>query len=235
MRYPGLITGPQKNVGEQEYGWDYGRMSIDGKKSIDPMLNLGCYTLGYGRMAIMNYVHNNMCIKPEVAENFFDAQPIKLNNATWKLAKMLKGITGYRSIFSLSGSDAMEGAVKLASAYQQQVGQHQRNGIVTFKDSYHGSTLLTQSMGDSMLNDPYTMKPYQNILRLPVDFYVDHYDWDSIMCVVVETCPYANGIKPHSERFWNNISQIQKKGVIIIVDDIMTGGGKTGNLSLIHI
>ena len=31
---------------------------------------------------------------------------------------MLKGITGYRSIFALSGSDAVEGAVKLASAYQ---------------------------------------------------------------------------------------------------------------------
>ena len=37
MRYPGLIPGKQKNVGEQEYGWDYGRMTLDGKKYIDPM------------------------------------------------------------------------------------------------------------------------------------------------------------------------------------------------------
>ena len=230
MRYPGLIPGKQKNVGDQTFGWNYGRMDNDGKKYIDPMLNFGCYTLGYGRTQIMNYVHNNMCIKPEVAENFFDTQPIKLNNATWKLAKMLKGLTGYRSIFSLSGSDAVEGAVKLASAYQKQIGQPQRNGIVTFKGSYHGSTALTQSMGDGLFNDPfYTTKPYPNILRLPVDFYVDHYNWDNVMCVVVESCPYSNGIKPHSERFWNNIIQIQKKGVLLIVDDIMTGGGKTGN------
>ena len=41
MKYPGLITGKQKNVGGQEYGWDYGRMTLDGKKYIDPMLNLG--------------------------------------------------------------------------------------------------------------------------------------------------------------------------------------------------
>ena len=142
MRYPGLIPGKQKNVGDQTFGWNYGRMDNDGKKYIDPMLNFGCYTLGYGRTKIMNYVHNNMFIKPEVAENFFDTQPIKLNNATWKLAKMLKGLTGYRSIFSLSGSDAVEGAVKLASAYQKQIGQPQRNGIVTFKGSYHGSTCL---------------------------------------------------------------------------------------------
>ena len=124
MKYPGLIPGTQKNVGQQEYGWDYGRMDLDGRKYVDPMLNFGCYTLGYGRMQIMNYVRDNMCIKPEIGENFFESQPLKLNNCTWKLAKMLKGITGYRSIFSLSGSDAVEGAVKLASAYQKEVGQH---------------------------------------------------------------------------------------------------------------
>ena len=73
--------------------------------------------------------------------------------------------------------------------------------------------MLTQSMGDGLFNDPfYTMDPYHNILRLPVDFDLDHYNWDTVMCVVVESCPYVNGIKPHSERFWNNISQIQRAG-----------------------
>ena len=133
MRYPGLIPGKQKNVGEQEYGWCYGRMTLDGKKYIDPMLNFGCYTLGYGRMQIMNYVRDNMCIKPEIGENFFDNQPLKLNNCAWKLAKILKGITGYRSIFALSGSDAVEGAVKLASAYQSLT--NKRKKIVTFENS----------------------------------------------------------------------------------------------------
>ena len=34
MKYLGLIPGKQKNVGDQEYGWDYGRMTLDGKKYI---------------------------------------------------------------------------------------------------------------------------------------------------------------------------------------------------------
>ncbi len=230
MRYPGLIPGKQKNVGKQTPSWNYGTFREDGEKRIDPMLNFGCYTLGYGRKEIIEYVSDNMCIKPEIAENFFDAEPLRLNNPTWTLGKMLKGITGYRSIFALSGSDAVEGAVKLASAYQSKVGFSKADSIVTFKGSYHGSTALTQSMGDGLFDDPfYTMKPYPNILRLPIDFYVDHYNWDNVMCVVVESCPYVNGIKPHSERFWKNIKQIQDKGVVIIVDDIFTGGGKTGN------
>ena len=228
MRYPGLIPGKQKNVGEQEYGWCYGRMTLDGKKYVDPMLNFGCYTLGYGRMQIMNYVHDNMCIKPEIGENFFDNQPLKLNKCAWKLAKILKGITGYRSIFALSGSDAVEGAVKLASAYQSLT--NKRKKIVTFENSYHGSTMLTQSMGDGLFNDPfYTMDPYNNILRLPVDFDLNQYDWSDVMCLVVESCPYTGGLRPHTEEFWKKVSQIQEQGVIIIVDDIFTGGGKTGN------
>ena len=219
MKYPGLIPGKQKNVGDQEYGWCYGRMTLDGKKYIDPMLNFGCYTLGYGQMQIMNYVHNNMCIKPEIGENFFDDQPIALNNATFKLAKTLRAITSttttckdcgdgrqipvkYRSIFALSGSDAVEGAVKLASAYQQEVGSPQRNKIVVFRDSYHGSTMLTQSLGDGIFNDPfYTMDPYHNINRLPIEFVVDNHNWDDVMCVLVETCPYTGGIRPHTESF----------------------------------
>jgi len=246
MKYLGLIPGKQKNVGDQEYGWDYGRMTLDGKKYIDPMLNFGCYTLGYGQMEIMNYVHNNMCIKPEIAENFFDTQPIELNNATFKLAKTLRAITSttttctdcgdgrkipvkYRSIFALSGSDAVEGAVKLASAYQQEVGSPQRNKIVVFRDSYHGSTLLTQSMGDGLFGDPfYTMSPCENIMRLPIEFVVDNHNWDDVMCVVVETCPYVRGIRPHTEEFWKKIRDIQDRGVLVIVDDIFTGGGKTG-------
>ena len=229
MRYPGLISGKQKNVGLQTATWDYGNI-VDDKLVIDPMLHFGCFVLGYKRFDIIDYVCDRMKIKPEVAETFFDDNPLRLNHPTWKLGKTLKAITGYKSIFSLSGSDAVEGAVKLASAYQAQIGQHERKGIVTFRGSYHGSTLLTQSMGDGLFNDPfYTMKPYDSILRLSRDFFVDHYNWDNVMCVVVESCPYSNGLQPHTERFWYNISQIQERGVIIIVDDIFTGGGKTGN------
>ena len=114
----------------------------------------------------------------------------------------------------MSGSDAVEGAVKLASAYQKEVGSPQRNKIVVFRDSYHGSTLLTQSMGDSLLGDPfYTMDPYHNINRLPIEFVVDNHNWDDVMCVLVETCPYTNGIRPHTEEFWKNFKFLLEEAV----------------------
>jgi len=80
-------------------------------------------------------------------------------------------MTGYKSIFALSGSDANEGAIKLASAYQKLVGEHKRTKIVCFENSYHGSTFLNYNMGDSLFNDPfYTLKPYDQVIRLKRDF-----------------------------------------------------------------
>ena len=84
-------------------------------------------------------------------------------------------------------------------------------------------------MGDGLFGDPfYTMSPCENIMRLPIEFVVDNHNWDDVMCVVVETCPYVRGIRPHTEEFWKKIRDIQDRGVLVIVDDIFTGGGKTG-------
>ena len=69
----------------------------------------------------MDYVSNNMKTKPEVAESFIMEDKLRLNDVSWTLAEKLYTMSGYKSIFALSGSDANEGAIKLASAYQKQL------------------------------------------------------------------------------------------------------------------
>ena len=138
-------------------------------------------------------------------------------------------MTGYKNIFALSGSDANEGAIKLASAYQKIVGQNKRTKIVCFENSYHGSTFLNYNMGDSLFEDPlYTMKPYNEVIRLKRDFDPSSVNWDEVMCIMVETCSYGQQLRPNSQDFWDKITQIQHGGVVLILDDIFIGGGKTG-------
>jgi adenosylmethionine-8-amino-7-oxononanoate aminotransferase len=228
--FPGLLCGTQQPVGRPQAFWQYGNI-VDGVRRIDPVLHFGCFVLGFQRTDIVDYVCEHMKTKPEVAERFLAHDDIQLNDVTWQLAERLYAMTGYKSIFALSGSDANEGAVKLASAYQQQMGQQHRHRIVTFEHSYHGSTLLNYSMGDSLFNDPfYTLKPYAPIVRLTRDFALTDIDWQDVMCVVLETCSYNNGLQPHSSEFWHKIQQIQQQGVVVIVDDIFIGGGKTGTV-----
>jgi adenosylmethionine-8-amino-7-oxononanoate aminotransferase len=229
-QFPGLICGEQNPVGPSQPVWQYGNI-IDGRRHIDPVLHFGCFVLGYQRTDIVDYVCERVKTKPEVAESFLAHDDLRLNDVTWQLAERLHTLTGYRSVFALSGSDANEGAVKLASAYQQQMGQTQRHRIVSFEHSYHGSTLLNYSMGDSLFDDPfYTLQPYSAITRLPRNFTVSDHNWSDVMCVIVETCPYNNGLQPHSADFWSRIHQIQQQGVVVIVDDIFIGGGKTGTV-----
>ena len=227
----GLIPGVQRLTNVAKPHWQYGYID-DGKKIIDPLLHYGCFTLGFDRHDILDYVYDNIKVKPEIAESIVQNENLYLNEPSYELSDKLFLMTGYKSIFALSGSDANEGAIKLASAYQKLVGQHKRTKIVCFENSYHGSTFLNYNMGDSLFNDPfYTLKPYDQVIRLKRDFDINAVDWQDVMCVMVETCSYGQQLRPNTEEFWNKIKQIQQLGVIVIIDDIFIGGGKTGSFA----
>tara|TARA_B110000211_G_scaffold233694_1_gene300645 strand:+ start:1800 stop:2897 length:1098 start_codon:yes stop_codon:yes gene_type:complete len=229
-KFPGLIPGRQDIVGFENPSWQYGNI-VDGVKQIDPLLHFSCFVLGFERFDIIDYVCDQMKMKPEVAESFImEDSNLRLNDVSWQLAEQLYNMCGYKSIFALSGSDANEGAIKLASAYQHQLGQHQRKKIVTFNNSYHGSTFLTNNLGDSLFDNPfYTLNRYTEVVRLSTDFNINDTNWDEVLCVMVETCQYAQQLQPHSDEFWNKMKQLQAQGVVLILDDIFIGGGKTGS------
>lgn len=225
----GLIPGVQRLTNVAKPHWQYGIVNND-KKIIDPLLHYGCFTLGFDRHDILDHVYDNIRVKPEIAESIVKNEDLYLNEPSYQLSDTLFHMTGYKSIFALSGSDANEGAVKLASAYQKMIGQTQRTKIVCFENSYHGSTFLNYNMGDSLFTDPfYTMKPYDQVIRLSRDFDINHTDWNQVMCVMLETCSYGQQLRPNTEDFWNKIKQLQQQGVVVIVDDIFIGGGKTGS------
>ena len=74
----------------------------------------------------------------------------------------------------------------------------------------------------------HTLKRYDQVIRLKRNFEIKDTNWDEVMCVMVETCSYGHGLEPNSKEFWSKIAQLQEQGVIVIVDDIFMGGGKTG-------
>jgi putrescine aminotransferase len=230
-KFKGLIPNTQQLISTAKDFWQFGTIE-NRKKVIDPLLHYGCFVLGFDRYDIVDYVHDQIKVKPEVAETITKNEHLKLNHASFELADKLYNMTGYNSIFALSGSDANEGAVKLASAYHKIKGNY-RNKIVCFENSYHGSTYLNYNMGDSLFHDPYyTLSKMDSVIRLKRDFLLSDCDWDSVMCIMVETCSYGAGLAPNPIEFWNKLTQIQKQyDVIVIVDDIFIGGGKTGTFT----
>jgi len=240
-RFDGLITGYQAdvNVNEKKTSngiyWDFGRV-VDGKKYIDPHLHFGCYMLGYCQSNFVREVHREMLLwdKPEVGENFLSDEELYLNKRSLQLASKIKEMSGgYKSFYALSGSDAVEGAIKLAFAYHQKKENTNRKMIVSFDGSYHGSTYLTQNVGNTLFNeDPfYGMATYPHRQIIPRDFSIpDTVNLEEVACIIVETHTYAKKLKPYKKSFWDNLEIYRTMyDIPIIVDDIFMGGGKLGN------
>ena len=96
-KYPARIPAPQTLIGFQKPYWQYGNI-INGKKQIDPVLHFGCFVLGFQRWDIVDYVNDNMKMKPEVAESFIMEDNLRLNDISWTLAEKLHNMIRNKSI-----------------------------------------------------------------------------------------------------------------------------------------
>ena len=231
QKYNGLISEFQKPVHVELPYWQYGTI-VDGVKKVDPMLHFGCFSLGYTQPALVKRVYdvvNN--IKPEMAETLVPREPLYLNQVVFELQDKLYDMTGYNSFYCLSGSDANEGAIKLASAYHHAQGNTDKKYIVSLRDSYHGSTFMSSTIGHkNLMQDPfYNLLKYEGVKHVHRNFDIDQ-DWSEVAAFVVETCTYGNGMTPFTDEFWSKLQHLQEhENVLIIIDDIFMGGGKTGN------
>ena len=232
MTLKGLIPGKQQPTHPADKHWQFGTIK-NGIKMVDPLLHYGCFTLGFNRTDIIQHVCDAMqSIKPEIAESIVHAEDLKLNPASYQLSnKLFEMSGGYRSFFALSGSDANEGAIKLSSAYHHVKKNYHKTQVVSFVGSYHGSTFLNSNIVDLLMDNPmYTMEGYQGALRLARDFDIDQVDWSKVMSIIVEPCSYGGDMTPNSDWFWKKLKFVQEEfDVLLIVDDIFMGGGKTGD------
>jgi adenosylmethionine-8-amino-7-oxononanoate aminotransferase len=234
MKYNGLLVSEQPEAVQPPLpNWQYGEIR-DGRKIIDPILQYGCYVLGYNNEEILDFVASTLKTnKPEIGESHMPrSQDVRLNHISFEFADRIHAISGMKPFFALSGSDSNEGAVKLASAYHFQKGNFHKKTIIGFEKSYHGSTFLTMSIGhDNFMDKPfYTLDPYQAVKRIPRDFTDDCVDWNSVAAIMIETCAYGYAMVPPSAEFWARLDRIRTEhDVLIIIDDIFMGGGKTGD------
>lgn len=128
--------------------------------------------------------------------------------------------------FLNSGSEAIEGAMKLAKKYTG------RSKIVAMRNAYHGSS----SGSLSMMSNEYYSGPYKPLL--PNIYFMDYNDVDSIeiidertAAVFIEPIQAEIGYLPATQEFLNALREkCDKTGTLLIFDEIQTGIGRTGKL-----
>jgi len=126
--------------------------------------------------------------------------------------------------FVNSGSEAVEGALKLAKRYTG------RSRIISFRNAYHGSTHGALSIQGSEL--------YRNAFRplMPDVFQIEFNDEksldlidSSVACVIVEPVQGEGGIIYPENDFLKKLrNRCTSSGTLLIFDEIQTGFGRTG-------
>jgi len=128
--------------------------------------------------------------------------------------------------FVNSGSEAVEGALKLAKRYTG------RTEIVSFSKAYHGSTHGALSvMGDETLKQPFRpLLPGVRILPFGNKKALQDIS-KRTACVIVETIQGEAGVVVPDKTYLQAISKRCKEtGALLVLDEIQCGFGRTGKL-----
>lgn len=152
-----------------------------------------------------------------------------IQNPQVKLATLLTSLlpNSLDAVYFLnSGSEAIEGAMKLAKRYTG------RTEIISFKNAYHGSTQGSLSiMGSEEFKNAY--RPLlPNIRHIEFNKIEDlQYISADTACVVVEMIQGEAGVVLPENDFLKHLrKRCTEVGALLVVDEIQTGFGRTGKL-----
>lgn len=138
-----------------------------------------------------------------------------------------------RVFFGNSGAEANEAAIKLARKYYNDRGQPDRYRIVSMEKSFHGRTMATLSatgqdkikQGFNPVLEGFSFVPFNDIdaLKAVMD--------EHTCAVMLEPIQGEGGIRCPDPDFLKQVRRLcDRQGVLMILDEIQTGMGRTGKL-----
>lgn len=196
----------------------------DGKKYFDLISGISVSNLGHGNPMVVKAVQNQAAdfMHLMVYGEYIQKPQVEL---TAQLTRLLP--ENLNSVYLVnSGSEAVEGALKLAKRFTG------RSEIVAFKNAYHGSTHGALSvMGCEEQKRNY--RPLLPDVRL-LNFN-SIADLDQITtrtaCVIIEPIQGEGGIRlPYVDYLRKLKQRCSETGALLIFDEIQTGMGRTGSM-----
>lgn len=150
------------------------------------------------------------------------------------LAAQLCARTGFDKVFfGNSGAEANEGAIKCARKYAATIYGPQRNKIVTLVNSFHGRTLATlTATGQDVFHQDFGPFPAQFAYVPANDLAALEAALDDTVCaVMMELVQGEGGVVALDATYVKAVGELcAAHDVLIIVDEVQTGMGRTGTL-----
>lgn len=196
----------------------------DGKKHIDLIGGISVCHVGHGNPMVKEAIHHQteQYLHVMVYGEVVQSPQVRYAEA---LARVLPESLQH-IYFTNSGSEATEGAMKLA---KRATG---RPHIISFKNSYHGSTQGALSV----MGSEYWQQAFRPLLPGIKQFdyndpqALDHIDQDTA-CIIMELVQAEAGVGMPNLDWLNAIRErCDKTGTLLVFDEIQTGFGRTGSL-----
>ena len=224
-----------------------------GKRYFDGSGGAAVSCLGHGDQEIISAIKDQVDKLAFAHTRFFTSDPAE------KLADLLiKNAPGDidRVYFVSGGSEAVEASIKLARQYHLEKGDHSRKHIIARRQSYHGNTLGALAVGGNEWRRKQFSPLLINISHIaPCYEYIDKSDSESsfdygqraaqeledeilrlgkdeVIAFIAEPVVGATlGAVPAVKGYFTRIREIcDKYGVLLILDEVMCGMGRTGYL-----
>ncbi len=200
---------------------------VNGKKYLDLAAGIAVFALGYG---VKEY---NDALKAQV-DKLLHTSNLFYNEPAIKACEYITKMTGLDRVFMTnSGTEAIEGAIKLARKYYYVKNGKADSEIIAMNHSFHG-----RSMGALAVtgNESYRT-PFGQLIG-GVKF-ADYNNIDSVKAlvnektcaIIMETVQGEGGLYPGNKEFIQGVRKLcDEKGIIMILDEIQCGMGRTGTM-----
>ena len=194
----------------------------DGKRYLDMFAGLAVNALGYGHPRVVEAISSQ-------ASRFTHLSNYFLQETQIRLAEQLTRLSGYpRVFFSNSGTEAIEGALKIVRKWGSARGKTE---VLAFTNSFHGRTMGALSLMDRPkyrdgfgpflegcrgipFNDPAALREAVG---------------EKTAAVVLEFIQGEGGIRPVSAEFARTLEDLHRKaGFLLVADEVQSGAGRTG-------
>ena len=225
----------------------------EGRRYLDASGGAAVSCLGHSDAEVIEAVRRQIGTLAYAHTSFFTSQPME------ELADFLiaRAPAGMRSVYFVSGgSEAVEAALKLARQYFVENGQPQRTHLIARRQSYHGNTLGALATGGNAWRrqqfqpllidvshvspcyayrgqaDGETPEAYGERLARELETEILNLGADKVMAFVAEPVVGATlGAVTAVPGYFKRVREIcDRYGVLLILDEVMCGMGRTGSL-----
>jgi putrescine aminotransferase len=206
-----------------------GFTDVYGKKFIDCLGGYGIYNVGHRHPKVIEAVVNQLKRQALHSQELLD--PLRAMLARL-IAMITPGDLQY-CFFTNSGTESVEGALKLARLHTK------RSGAVSTIGAFHGKSLGSLSAtSKSVFREPFLPLvpgfqhvPYGDAKVLEAHIASARYTGEDIGAVILEPIQGEGGVIIPPDNYFPQVREIcDRYGVLLIVDEVQTGLGRTGKM-----